>query len=106
MLVWDLCIAGMWIGARAFYLASPETAWKYGLALHVFSWWIQVHVGHMICEGRKPSLLDSLFQSLVLAPLFVWFEFLFLFGWNAELRVKLEGLIQARIAIMDKNKKE
>lgn len=39
----------------------------------------------MVAEKRKPALMDSFFQSLVLAPLFVWFELLFLLGYRRGL---------------------
>jgi hypothetical protein len=37
-------------------------AWKWALLVHVFSWYMQIHPGHAILEGRKPALLDSLVQ--------------------------------------------
>lgn len=40
----------------------------------------QIHPGHYIFEGRKPALLDSLVQAFAVAPLFVFFELLFLLG--------------------------
>lgn len=39
--------------------------------------------------GRKPALMDSFVQSLVLAPLFVWFELLFPLGYKPKLRKKV-----------------
>lgn len=37
-------------------------------------------------------------QSLVLAPLFVWFEFLFLLGYRPALYAQLQQAVQANIA--------
>jgi hypothetical protein len=37
-------------------------AWKWALLVHVLSWYMQIHPGHAILEGRKPALLDSLVQ--------------------------------------------
>jgi hypothetical protein len=37
-------------------------AWKWALVVHVLSWYMQIHPGHAILEGRKPALLDSLVQ--------------------------------------------
>jgi hypothetical protein len=37
-------------------------AWNWALLVHVFSWYMQIHPGHAILEGRKPALLDSLGQ--------------------------------------------
>lgn len=36
--------------------------------------WIFQFIGHGAFEQRRPSLVDSLYASFVLAPLFVWFE--------------------------------
>ena len=44
-----------------------------------------------MAEGRKPALLDSFFQSLVLAPLFVWFELLFLLGYRRGLYHEIQA---------------
>jgi 2-hydroxy fatty acid dioxygenase len=41
---------------------------------------MQIHPGHAVFEGRKPALLDSFVQSLVVAPLFVFLELLFALG--------------------------
>ena len=46
---------------------------------------MQIYFGHTLAEKRRPALLDSFFQSLVLAPLFVWFELLFLLGYRKDL---------------------
>lgn len=63
--------------------------------VHVFSWWAQVAIGHAKFEGRKPALLDSVAQAFALAPLFVWFELLFSFGY----RPQLYSAVQKKVAI-------
>mgnify|MGYP001081893317 CR=1 FL=1 len=73
-------------------------AWKYALVAHVVAWYMQIHPGHGIFEGRKPALLDNLFQSLVLAPLFVWFEVLFKFGYRKSFHKQLLQRIDERLA--------
>ncbi|SCV74199.1 BQ2448_6631 [Microbotryum intermedium] len=67
--------------------------------------WIAQFVGHGKFEGRAPALLNSLFQSLVLAPsnhrttfhlhkvFFVWLELLFFLGYRPELHKKLQNSI-------------
>ena len=37
-------------------------AWAYAIAAHILSWYVQIHVGHVMLEHRKPALLDSFFQ--------------------------------------------
>eukprot|EP00873_Tetraselmis_striata_P040999 jgi/Tetstr1/461263/TSEL_006391.t1 len=55
------------------------------LAVHVFSWYMQIHPGHGVFEKRRPALLDSFFQSLVMANLFVWMELMFFLGYRPGL---------------------
>jgi uncharacterized membrane protein YGL010W len=74
-----------------------EYAWKYALALHVLGWYMQIHPGHIILEKRRAALLDSFFQSLILAPLFVWFEFLFFLGFFPEFQRELKNRIGKNI---------
>lgn len=40
-------------------------------------------------EKRHPSLIDSMFQSIVQAPLFSWFELIFILGLRQELQVEV-----------------
>jgi len=98
-LTFDIVLFGLVLSANAFYkYFGPEKAWLYALAIHVLSWYMQIHPGHMMLEGRKPALTDAFFQSLVLAPLFVWFEVLFFVGLKKELYEKLERRIVDEIA--------
>lgn len=57
-----------------------------------------MYFGHGLAERRKPALVDSFFQSLVLAPLFVWFELLFLLGYRPGLRDEVQRRVEAGIA--------
>ncbi len=63
---------------------------------------------HGVFEKRAPALLDNLFQAcklkdacidglVVLAPLFVFIEFLFLFGYRPVLKSQLDGDIKKAI---------
>lgn len=61
----------------------------YALVAHIFAW-IAQFLGHGVFEGRAPALLDNLFQAIFLAPLFVWLEILFAFGYRPELKKRLE----------------
>ncbi len=75
-------------------------AWKLALALHLLSWFMQIKVGHIDFEGRRPALLDSFFQSLVLAPLFVVTEGAWMLGFNLELKGQVLPMIEQKIAMM------
>eukprot|EP00884_Botryococcus_braunii_P022199 jgi/Botrbrau1/8663/Bobra.0087s0017.2 len=86
-----------WILATMFVQNVPF-AWAWAFGLHFLSWVVQVHLGHITIEKRRPALLDSFFQSLVLAPLFAWFEGLFRLGYRPALRRELDSRIQADLA--------
>ena len=55
-------------------------------------------IGHGMFEGRAPALLDNLFQAVFLAPLFVWLELLFKFGYRRELQDRVEKAVQIEVA--------
>lgn len=80
------------------------TANYYALAVHIASW-IAQFVGHGKFEGRKPALVDNLFQAFFLAPLFVWLELLFMFGYRPDLQQRIEGLVLQDIAKFRESKK-
>jgi len=91
----------LYISSNMFLEAYGSKAWLYAAVAHVLSWYMQVQVGHLTLEGRKPALLDSFFQSIVLAPFFVFFELLFWLGWRPSLQRELNGGIARRIKFMD-----
>ncbi|KAI0172335.1 DUF962-domain-containing protein [Hypoxylon sp. FL1284] len=70
---------------------------KVAIAVHVVCWLLQF-VGHGAFEGRAPALLDNLTQAIFLAPLFVWLEFLFKFGYRRELQDRVGKAVQVEIA--------
>jgi len=96
-ITYDIFLFVMMATAGHFYRATPH-AWQYALALHVFAWYIQIHPGHAIFEQRNAALVDNFFAGLALGPLFAWFEVLFFFGWNKELRDRLQVRIENNIA--------
>lgn len=51
---------------------------------------MQIHPGHIVFEKRRPALVDSAFQSFVLAPFFVMFDVLFSLGYRPLLHKKLQ----------------
>lgn len=94
---WSICIGlPMWWSSEAFRDVVPS-AWAWALGIHILGWVMQIYPGHMLAEKRRPALMDSFFQSLVLAPLFVWFELLFLIGFRPTLRNEVESLVTANI---------
>lgn len=91
----------LFLGAAAYvnYLTMTygSTATVWSLGINVVSW-IAQFVGHGAYEGRSPALLDNLFQAIFLAPLFVFLEYLFMFGYRRELQQRVETEVQKKIA--------
>jgi len=83
--------------ATSFYLNTPG-AWQYALALHVFAWYMQIHPGHGIFEKRNAAIADNFWAGLLPGPFFAWFEVLFFFGWNPQLKAHLQTKIDSNIA--------
>jgi uncharacterized membrane protein YGL010W len=71
--------------------------------IHIVSWLAQF-VGHGAFEGRAPALLDNLVQAFLLAPLFVWMEVLFFFGYRPELKARYDQSVEKEIAAFKKQK--
>ena len=87
--------AGRAAGSSLFALFGDlSPAGSAGL-VHLLSWAVQVGVGHAAIEGRRPALVDSFFQSVVLAGLFAWFELLFFCGYRPKLRREVNRRVAA-----------
>jgi uncharacterized membrane protein YGL010W len=56
------------------------------MALHIFSWYLQIHPGHKIIEGAQPALMQSLGGALTSAPLFAFYEGLWFLGINRDVQ--------------------
>ncbi|KAH3664165.1 hypothetical protein OGAPHI_004879 [Ogataea philodendri] len=59
------------------------------LVLHITGWAFQFW-GHYYYEKKRPALIDNLAQPLVLAPYFVLWELVFAFGFEKDLKTKME----------------
>lgn len=66
---------------------------RFGLLVHVFCWYIQIHLGHEIIEGAKPAVLQGLGGALSVAPLFAFYEGLWAFGINKSLQESTQLLV-------------
>jgi len=67
---------------------------KFAAIVHVLCWYVQIHLGHKIIEGAQPAVLQSLGGALSVAPLFAFYEGLWLFGINAELQQSTKLLVE------------
>jgi 2-hydroxy fatty acid dioxygenase len=59
------------------------------LAVHVASWYIQIHAGHTIIEGAKPASLVNLGGALTAAPLFAFYEGVWFVGFRKEFQQRI-----------------
>ncbi|KAL9109083.1 MAG: hypothetical protein Q9227_006174 [Pyrenula ochraceoflavens] len=84
---------------------SPTTANLWALAIHIVSW-IAQFVGHGKFEGRAPALLDNIVQAVFLAPLFVWLEVLFEFGYRPELKRRLDSGVKEDVERFRREKRK
>ncbi len=60
-------LMGMAGAARALTTRYGSRANSYGALVHILSWVMQF-VGHGVFEGRKPALLDNIFQGMTIQP--------------------------------------
>jgi len=89
------------------YASKPGSLEVAG-AVHVFCWLAQFY-GHGVHEGRAPALLDNLLGALVLAPLFVHYEVLFILGLFKQAKKDLHndiGKLNAELKLKNKNAKK
>ena len=79
-------------------------AWRYGTTaliaggLKALAWYMQLHPGHAVFEGRKPALIDGMYQSFSVAPLFVFYEGAFALGYRPALAQAVHANVQAQHA--------
>jgi|TARA_B100000482_G_C12506071_1_gene258548 uncharacterized membrane protein YGL010W len=102
-----MCGVPLWLTASWFESAAGwDVAWKWALALHLLAWYAQIHPGHVVFEKKRPALLDSLAQSLVLAPLFVWMEVLFACGYRPGLRHNVNQRVKRAVEEWENSQKK
>ncbi len=108
MVVW--VIAGLWYVTRGSFTLGVAVSMKAGILFalgslfsggSLVSWlawglgiffvgWVIQFVGHYY-EGRKPAFVDDL-VGLLVGPMFVTAEAMFLLGWNKPLLAEIEGV--------------
>ncbi|KAH6646475.1 hypothetical protein BKA67DRAFT_526197, partial [Truncatella angustata] len=91
-----MCLAAAAASNKAL-LGNPTQTNQIAIATHIICWLLQF-LGHGAFEGRAPALLDNLVQAVFLAPLFVWLELLFKFGYRRELQSRVDNAVQVEIA--------
>ncbi len=86
------------------WIRTVPDAIPYSIGLFVFAWIVQF-IGHGIYEKRAPALLDNLVQALVLAPYFVFFEYMFALGFRKEVKKKMDKLALKKLGEFNRAKK-
>mmetsp|Transcript_5668 Transcript_5668/g.8220 ORF Transcript_5668/g.8220 Transcript_5668/m.8220 type:complete len:209 (+) Transcript_5668:139-765(+) len=61
-------------------------ALKIACIVNFIGWYLQIHPGHIIFEGNSPALVDSLGGALSTAPLFAFYEGIWVIGINTQLK--------------------
>ncbi|CAH9054830.1 hypothetical protein PSECIP111951_01118 [Pseudoalteromonas holothuriae] len=85
----SVCLALIYAGVKQCYLVWPYAeVWFYsiGVVLFVIGWVVQF-IGHYF-EGKKPAFVDDL-MGLIIGPLFVVVEGLFLLGLMKHLEQQI-----------------
>lgn len=98
-----LLVLAEFVGAQYWRQSAGGDAWRSALVAHLVSWVAQFY-GHGVHEGRSPALLDNLFQALFMAPLFVYMETLFFFGFLTNFQGEVAPLVRARMNAWKANK--
>jgi uncharacterized membrane protein YGL010W len=93
-----LAVGALMLAAQAVAGMSTSTAWAVFGATFVGGWIIQL-VGH-IFEGRRPALVDNLWQIFV-APLFLMVEALAPLGIKRDALHRAEALASAGAPVSD-----
>jgi uncharacterized membrane protein YGL010W len=94
-LIMAAIVAPAWYGAEALAGALGPTSTLVAFAVLFAGGWALQLLGHHY-EGRRPALLDNIFQGFV-GPMFLVAETLVASGWRADLAAMMgEGDVTAR----------
>jgi uncharacterized membrane protein YGL010W len=66
---------------------------KFAALVQFLSWYIQIAIGHYMIEGAQPASQQNLGAALTVAPLFAFYEGLWLLGINKELQDSTKVLV-------------
>jgi 2-hydroxy fatty acid dioxygenase len=92
-----------YVNNKLLYESDPNI-WKVALIIHVIGWIAQI-AAHQFFEKRAPAFLDNLLQALVMAPLFVVIEILFILGYKRDLEKQVLNAAAKNISEFRKQKK-
>lgn len=81
------CVAVLVLAAQQLAYGSLASWLGWGVGTFIVGWLIQF-VGHWY-EGRKPAFVDDV-SGLLVGPMFVTAEAMFMLGWNKPLLAEIE----------------
>lgn len=76
------------------WMGTKQLLWI-SFGIHIFSWYIQIHLGHYIYEGAQPAVLQSLGGAITTAPLFAFYELI----WYIGLRQQFHNDVLQQVSI-------
>jgi len=101
VLLFAMYLLAAHLAAKARAEGAPEKrktagleVWQWAFILQVFAWYMQIHPGHMVYEGVKPALMDSLGDALTAAPFFSFYDVVWTLFPNTA-----AGSLQSRVAV-------
>ena len=103
-ITYNVILTGIFMHCNTFYTTYPD-AWVWALLAKALGWWVQIAIGHNRLEGRKPALFDSLFDAIVMAPLFTWYEVLFFLGFKRDFKQQLDAVVAKNILALNRTRK-
>lgn len=99
---WALCVGlPLYLLAKEIHVVSEYPLRWAGLGL-VLGLWIQLHVGHVMIEKKRPAFFDGFVEAIAIAPFFVWLELLFAFGYRPEMYNHMKREASKRLKAMKK----
>ncbi|KAI8053900.1 DUF962-domain-containing protein [Syncephalis plumigaleata] len=75
-----------------YFYSHVDNAMQTAVIVQVFSWAAQIFTHHVF-EKRAPALQDNLAQAFLQAPLFVFLEILFAFGYRPALHKRIRNQV-------------
>jgi len=69
------------------------TLLKWAMVFHVLAWYVQIHPGHKIIEGAQPAVTESIGGALTTAPLFAFYEGVWLVGIRKDFQERVLSLV-------------
>lgn len=89
-LEWCVAMGGpLWFCAMCFRLWINR-AWLWALGIHIWVWYAQLHLKQESWTRPRSIYRSSVLQKMTFAPLYVFYEILFVLGLASEMRSQIE----------------